>query len=143
MTTIKNPSVKEVMSKRLKTLHPKDTVKSAKELFDQYDIHHLPVQVMGELKGILSLGDLLYLEGITNNSFDEFVRKRLYKSTTVDEVMTARPYCIEDTAPLSEALDVMLSKGINCLPVKSDDKLVGIITSRDMIKYLRKNLINI
>ena len=138
---MQDPHVRDVMSTNLKTLHPKDSVKSAKDIFEQYDIHHLPVQVMGELKGIVSLGDLLFLEGITISTFDEFVQNQLYKTTTIDEVMTPWPYSIDASARLSEALDTMLSKRVNCLPVKSDSKLVGIITTQDMIQYLRKNLI--
>jgi len=138
-----NVKVSEIMSTRVKTVHPKDKIQRAKDLFDQYDIHHIPVTVMGEVRGIISLGDILFLEGMTNNSFDEFLRTKKYEMATVDEIMTARPYCVASDALLSEVIDVMLEKRINCLPVKENDELVGIITNYDLVKFLRTQLNNI
>jgi len=138
---MKNIPIKEIMSTHLKTLHPKDKMKVAKEIFDNYEIHHIPVHVMGEIKGILSLGDVLFLEGLVNNSFDEFVKNKKYEIMTVDEVMTARPYCIDSEATISEALDIMIDERVNALPVKENNELVGIITSYDLLNHL-KELIN-
>jgi len=47
-----NITVSEIMSTKVKTLHPKDKIQSAKDIFDQYDIHHIPVAVMGELRDV-------------------------------------------------------------------------------------------
>ena len=132
-----NVSVSEIMSTKLKTLHPKDKIQAAKDIFDQFDIHHIPVAVMGEVRGIISLGDLLFLEGMTNNSFDKFLRSKKYEMSTVDEIMTNRPFCIDHAAPISEVMDVMIEKRINCMPVKKNNELVGIITNFDLIKYFR------
>lgn len=130
----------EIMSTKLKTLHPKDKIQSAKDLFDEYDIHHIPVAVMGEVRGIISLGDLLFLEGIANHSFDKFLRKKKYEMSTVDEIMTLRPYCIEYDTMVSEVIDIMIEKRINCLPVKKNDELIGLITNFDLIKYFRTKI---
>jgi len=135
-----NITVSEIMSTKVKTLHPKDKIQSAKDIFDQYDIHHIPVAVMGELRGIISLGDLLFLEGMTNNSFDEFLRTKKYEMATVDEIMTPRPYSVDRETLLSEVIDMMLDKRINCLPVKDNGELVGIITNYDLIKFLGTQL---
>lgn len=135
-----NITVSEIMSTKVKTLHPKDKIQSAKDIFDQYDIHHIPVAVMGELRGIISLGDLLFLEGMTNNSFDEFLRTKKYEMATVDEIMTPRPYSVDRETFLSEVIDIMLDKRINCLPVKDNGELVGIITNYDLIKFLGTQL---
>jgi len=135
-----NHLVKDLMSQKLITLHPKDKLKRAKEIFDQYKIHHLPVEVMGDVRGIISLGDLLFLEGVVNSSFDEFIRSKQYSHMTVDEVMTSNPYCIDSDKSISEALDILIEKRINALPVKENDKLVGIITHRDLLEHLRSLL---
>lgn len=135
-----NIAVKDVMSKNLKVLHPKDKLIRAKEIFNEFDIHHIPVAVMGEVRGIISLGDILFLEGMVSNSFDEFLRTKKYHIATIDEVMTSRPYCINEDDLISDALDIMIEKRINCLPVKKDDELVGVITNFDLIKYFRNTL---
>lgn len=135
-----NIPVSEIMSTNLKTLHPKDKIQRAKDIFDEYDIHHIPVAVMGDIRGIISLGDLLFLEGVANNSFDNFLRTKKYQMATVDEIMTARPHCIESDTLMSEVIDIMTEKRINCLPVKENDELVGIVTNFDLIKYFRTQM---
>lgn len=137
-----NPNVKvsEIMSKKLITLHPKDKLVRAKEVFDEYLIHHIPIEVMGEVRGIISQGDILYLEGIVNNSFDEFLKSQKYSITTIDEVMTRRPHCVESDIRIDEAIDIMLNYNVNCLPVTEEGNLVGIITHRDILKHFKNSL---
>lgn len=135
-----NIPVSEIMSTNLKVLHPKDKIQRAKDLFDEYDIHHIPVAVMGDLRGIISLGDLLFLAGVTNHSFDEFLRQKKYELSTVDEIMTSRPYYVESDTLISEVMEIMIDKRVNCLPVNENDELVGIITNFDLIKYFKSKL---
>lgn len=130
-------SITEIMSTKLITLHPKDRLTRAKEVFDQYDIHHIPIAVMGELRGMVSLGDLLFLESVVTNSFDEFIQTKKMELSTIDSIMTTRPISITIGATLSDALDKMLSNRINALPIIDDDQLVGLVTSHDMMVYLR------
>lgn len=137
---MENKTIREIMSKKLKTLHPKEKLKMAKAYFDTYEIHHIPVQVMDEIRGIISLGDILYLEGLVTNSFDEFIKNKKLETMDIEEVMTKRPYCIEADLKVSDALDVILEKRINALPVVDNGKLVGIITSRDLMKYMKNAL---
>ena len=56
--------------------------------------------------------------------------------------MTARPYCADVDDLLSEVLEVMTEKRVNALPVKENDELVGIITTFDILNYLKKSLNN-
>ena len=137
-----NIKIESIISRNLITLHPKDKLISAKAIFQEYDIHHIPVHVMGDVRGIVSLGDILFLEGFTNNTFDEFLKNKKLQITTVDEIMTARPYCADVDDLLSEVLEVMTEKRVNALPVKENDELVGIITTFDILNYLKKSLNN-
>ncbi len=135
-----NIPVHEIMSTNLKIVHPKDKMQSAKEIFEEYDLHHILVAVMGEVRGIISLGDMLFLEGVAKDSFDEFLRKKKYELSTVDEIMTPRPYCIDQDSKISEVLDIMIEKRINSIPVINGSELVGIVTNHDLIKYLRTKI---
>ncbi len=137
-----NITIENIISRNLKTLHPKDKLVRAKEIFEEYDIHHIPVHVMGDVRGILSLGDILFMEGFTNNTFDEFLKNKKFQLTTIDEIMTARPYCANVDDLISEVLEVMTEKRVNALPVKENDELVGIITTFDILNYFKKILNN-
>jgi CBS domain-containing protein len=50
----------------------------------------------------------------------------------VSEVMTARPECIAPTATVQEAAGRMKSLDVGSLPVCDNDRLVGVITDRDI-----------
>lgn len=136
----KDTLIKDIMSTKLISLHPKDKLKRAKEIFQQYDIHHIPVHVMGSVKGIISLGDILFLEGIVTNSFDEFLRTKKYDLATVDEIMTPKPICISSEKHLNDALDIMITRRINALPVTENNILVGLITTYDILRLLKTQI---
>jgi len=133
-------TVRELMSDKLITLHPKDKLRKAKDYFHEYNIHHIPIQVMNDVRGILSLGDILYLEGVVTNSFDRFIQNKKLDTMNVEDVMTKRPYCIEADLLISEALEIMINKHVNALPVTDNDELVGIITTYDIMLFLQKIL---
>lgn len=50
----------------------------------------------------------------------------------VKSVMTAFPYSVAITAPVSEAIEFMRQKNIRHLPVTEDGKLAGVISDRDI-----------
>jgi CBS domain-containing protein len=50
----------------------------------------------------------------------------------VKEVMTGRPECIAPTATVQEAAARMRSLDVGSLPVCDNDRLVGVITDRDI-----------
>ncbi|HUG65066.1 MAG TPA: CBS domain-containing protein [Gaiellaceae bacterium] len=57
-------------------------------------------------------------------------------STTVRDVMTPRPTSIESDAMVVEAARRMLSEDVGSLPVVHEDKLVGMITDRDLVLHV-------
>ena len=132
----KEMTVSDIMSKRLISLHPKDKLKRAKEIFKEYQIHHIPVVVMNKIVGILSQGDILYLESVVNNSFDRFIQEKRFELQTVEEVMTSPPICCQMHADVKDVLNVMLEKRINAVPILDGEELVGLVTSRDFLKIL-------
>lgn len=59
----------------------------------------------------------------------------------VIDAMTKNPITIEKTATIKEAALKMLKNNVGSLIIKENDKLLGIITEKDMIdKVLAKNL---
>jgi len=137
---IKNLAVKEIMSSKLLTLHPKDKLKRAKEIFHEYDIHHIPIVVMNKLVGIISQGDILYLESIVSNSFDRFIQDKKIELDTVEEVMTKNPTCMPGTTTISRILKTMLDQRINAIPIIENEELIGLVTSQDLLYILDREL---
>lgn len=48
------------------------------------------------------------------------------------EVMTSDPITVSSSSTLQEALDLLVRNDIHALPVVDDDRLVGIVTDRDL-----------
>ena len=51
----------------------------------------------------------------------------------VHEHMTDRPRCVTPETPVSEAAELMASEDVGSLPILDGDKLVGVVTDRDIV----------
>jgi CBS domain-containing protein len=58
-----------------------------------------------------------------------------------EEIMSRDLITIDADAPLTAAIDLMYGQGVSCLPVVSGDRLVGIITTTDLLRLLRRVLV--
>lgn len=138
---IENISVKDIMSKNLITLHPKESIDKANSVFKEMDIHHIPIVVMNEVVGILSLGDMLCIDGLKNRNLDKHLNNITIGVSTIDEIMTINPICLASTSSLKDVLEIMVTKRINCVPVvNTQAEIVGLVTTHDVNKYLLKKL---
>ena len=57
--TSRNSFVHEIMTTELTTAHPRETVQDCLRFMTEKRIRHLPVVVEGELRGVISIGDLV------------------------------------------------------------------------------------
>jgi CBS-domain-containing membrane protein len=55
------------------------------------------------------------------------------KVLTVRDIMKSDPLTVSSATPTLEALDIMQSNRVGCLPVVDDGQLVGILTSYDFL----------
>lgn len=102
-------------------------------LFSVHPFHHLPVVDRGKVVGMLSSADVLKLEA--------FLPKRAGTSTDflsqglqIHQLMRQPPITIAGNQSVEQATTLMAKHGIHALPViDSNDKLVGIITTTDII----------
>jgi len=120
-------TVGQFMSTDLFTLRPDDLVDFAASVMDWRHIRHVPVEsAEGELVGLL-----------THRSLLRVLTRGLHKGTDepllVRDVMKADPVTVSSTTPTLEAIDLMRSKQLGCLPVVDDGQLVGIVTSFDFL----------
>jgi CBS domain-containing protein len=60
----------------------------------------------------------------------------LIKTITIKEVMTEHVITISPEATVKEAARVMIDKKIGCLPVVEDQKLIGLLTETDILRYV-------
>lgn len=133
---IKAP-VSSLMTSELITVDPKDPIRKVKEAFDQHTIHHLPVEVDGEIVGIISKSDLMhFLRAIDKNSQEQYINELRLKNYKVEELMIDEIVTLTPDAPVENALRLFKENRFHALPIVDNGKLAGILTTHDIIKSL-------
>lgn len=120
-----NEPISGIMSTKLITISPDEPLTTVKELFSGKRIHHLPVVEDGKLIGLITTADLLWL----NKGFDQ------YSTIKVREVMTTKLATLEPTDKIGSAAELFLLNRFHAVPIVSDNSLIGIVTSFDILKY--------
>ncbi len=115
--------VSDRMTPNPTSIGPRDTLAKAKALMEAGGFRRLPVVDNSELVGILSERDTREHRGY-------------FESTRVDAAMTASPLTVGPHSSVEDAARLMLEHKIGGLPVTSDGKLVGIVTTSDMLRAL-------
>jgi CBS domain-containing membrane protein len=136
---MKNIPVTEVMTKNIVTISNKSSLDEAERLMRKNHIRHLPVVKGGKLVGIISLTDILRLSFGDTYQDDEEVDVAVFNMLTLESVMVNRPTTITTTQTVMEAAEILAEKEFHALPVTEGEKVVGIVTTTDLIKFFVKH----
>ncbi len=132
--------VKDLMSTKLFTVGPEDMLDKVFFLFNFEAIRHLPVLEKGKVVGVLSDRDLKKILGprkkVVTNKVDgtQFTVPARRVRTIMDRGVTT----IGPDEQAADAAAIMAKRKIGCLPVVKKGKLVGIITSTDILRAFVK-----
>jgi acetoin utilization protein AcuB len=130
-----NMLVHERMSKHPITITEDTSVNEALKIMRDQKVRRLPVlNKKGELVGIVSERDLLYLSPSPATSLSVHELHYLLAQLTVGKIMTRDVITVSEYTPLEEAARIMADNKIGGLPVMRNGKLVGIITESDLFK---------
>lgn len=125
--------ISEIMTRRLVTIRPTETLSRVNAIFQKHNFHHIPVVENGNrLVGIVSKEDLLkiYRRVKTREAWDDL------DGLPVSNFMTANPVTIDPDDTIGLAGDIILTNLFHSLPVVEDGRLVGIVTSLDVLKAM-------
>lgn len=124
--------VADLMQTNLKTIRGTDTIGDAVALLAETHVSGLPViDERGRLAGVLSNSDIL---GAIAEHPE--ARDRLFEETMVREVMTPRPEVIAPEASTREVARRLLYLEVHRLFVEDHGKLVGVISTSDLVRML-------
>jgi CBS domain-containing protein len=110
----------EVMNKNVIYATLPDTRENVLELFKKYQISAVPVIKNGDLAGIVTRKDLL----------------RKIDEDQLALLMTPNPTTVQVDESIEKVAEIFATTKFRRLPVLDGNKLVGIITLRDMIKKI-------
>ncbi len=128
--------ISKIMTKDVITLTLGDSLFNAEKLFNKHHISHIPVVEEDRIIGMLSLTDLLRMSFVDSYHDGQPIDTAIYNMLTISQIMANNP---EKTSPDSTIKDVALllaSKEFHALPVVENEKLIGIITTTDLLNYL-------
>ncbi len=133
----------EIMSENIVTINENAFLKDAYKLMKEKSIRHLPVMSnSGKILGMLSDRDLkLAMKRLVD--FDENICYQFDSEEIVSDYMTSPVHFLYGTEQLEVAIEKMLKDKISALLVRDlKNKIVGIITTDDMLAYLLTTLKN-
>ena len=126
--------VRSRMTADVVTASPGTTIAEALSLTRKHRIRHLPIVADDRLVGLVTDRDLrLAMPPIWAEHHDDELRDAL-RSKTVAEFMVTSIVTITPEAPIEQAARLLYEHKIGCLPVMSDDRLVGILTETDVLR---------
>ena len=126
--------VKDWMNSQVITVSGGSTLPEAYWLMLENNVRRLPVVDSGVLVGIVTFEDLRRMDPVKVAGLDVIHISNILSRLPVRRLMTENPKTIAPTAPLIKAARLMLDNKISALPVLDGNKLVGIITERDIFR---------
>ncbi len=140
--------VKDVMTTLLVTIHKDTSYHDAAKILREKNISGAPVvDDAGNLVGVLSEKDLFrvlypfYSSFYTNpeayTDFEEREKKiEEIKDHHIEKFMTKVVIFADPDMPVMKIGSIMLSRGINRIPVVENGKIVGIVSRHDIFKNI-------
>jgi len=113
--------VQDILTEHPTTVRPDAPRERVEAVLNQEHIHHvLVVDMQGHLLGVVSDRDCLTSKG-----------------KTAAELMRRDPETVARTLPVASAISMMLDRRITSLPVVDEGRVVGIVTTSDMLMTLQ------
>jgi CBS domain-containing membrane protein len=130
----------QVMSRDLVCASPTTSIKQGLYLLRHHHLKALPIlDRERQLVGIVSLSDLIAPQHRrTAHHFGLFARR---PRPRLGDLMSSPVRCTDVDTHVVDLISLLSDRGLHCLPVLEDGKLVGVITQTDLIAALQRDLL--
>ena len=133
----RNDPISHLMSRSVITAHHGDAISKVRALVREHGVHHIPVVNGDQLIGIISWSDILRVSfGDAFHTDERTVDATLDHTLSLEQVMQKNPVTLAETGTVREAAEILAANSFHALPIVSGSKLVGIVTTTDLIRYL-------
>jgi acetoin utilization protein AcuB len=119
--------LRDVMKEQVESISPRESAEAAWSLMRTRRIRHLVVMDSGRVVGVLSDRDVAGAGS-------------LRQIEAVGDVMSAPVISGYPEMTLREAANRLRGHSIGCLPVLDDEKLVGILTTTDLLELVGRGI---
>ena len=131
----KRTPISKIMSNKIITVNKTQSIREVSEIIEDKNIHHVPVVSGDKVIGMLSKVDLQKISFV--NSYDnDGLTTAMYDNLNIEQVMTKDVKVVQKSDTIYEVATILSKNEFHSLPVVEEEKLVGIVTTTDLIKYL-------
>ncbi|MGH4011867.1 MAG: CBS domain-containing protein [Pseudonocardiaceae bacterium] len=129
------------MTRSVVTTTPAISVKDAAVVLAGRGVTLLPVIEADRLVGVLTEAD------VVRRRIPSDPRRGAWQGsqagppppTTVGEVMSSPPLTVHPETDAAELASTMIERGVRSVPVVDEDRLVGIVTRRDLVRLIARD----
>lgn len=137
--------LRDIMTEDVLTLQPDVSIREAAEIFSTERLGGAPVVVNGRIVGMLSASDLLeFIASLPAEPAEirDRTERGILDEHVVEEAMTRAPIrSLAPDDPVGLAADVMKHERLHRLPIVEDGRVVGIISTVDLVRALAEKRI--
>ena len=131
----KRTPVSKIMSNDVITVNKTQTLKEVNEIITDKSIRHVPVVSGNEVIGMLSKTDIQKISFVNTVDGNQLTTV-MFDNLSIEQVMTRNIKTVQQNDTIYDVAKTLSQEDFHALPVLEEEKLVGIVTSTDLIKYL-------
>ena len=126
-------SIQDLMTKDVVTVASTDSINEIERIFKRNHLRHAPVCESGNVVGMISLIDLR--RNIPDGDREDIPNKEVL-TLTASQFMAPDPVTLQSDQTVKEAALLFSENDFHAVPVLERGKLVGIISTTDIIRFL-------
>ena len=131
----KRTPISKIMSTDVISVNMTQSLREVSDIVRNKNIRHVPVVSGDKVIGMLTKTDLQKISFVDTFDGDKLTTA-MFDSLSIEQVMTTDLTVIEKNETIYDVAVTLSKNEFHALPVVDGNKIVGIVTSTDLIKYL-------
>jgi len=131
----KRTPISKIMSSDIITVNKTQSISEVSDIIKNKNIRHVPVVSGNRVIGMLSKVDLQKISFVNTIDGDQLTTA-LFDGLNIEQVMTKDVKVVQKDDTIYDVATILSKNEFHSLPVLENEKLVGIVTTTDLIKYL-------
>ncbi|MCB9226618.1 MAG: CBS domain-containing protein [Chitinophagales bacterium] len=129
----KRTPVSKIMTSNVTSVNVTNSLREVYNLIKEKNINHVPVVKGDEIIGLLTDSDF---DKISYMSADDKSNLSIFDALTIEQVMTKNIKTVQQEDLIVDVANILAHSHFHALPVLDGKKLVGIVTTTDLLKFL-------
>jgi acetoin utilization protein AcuB len=128
-------TIDQIMSRDVVCVSPDTALMEIRRLLHERGFRHLLVRENDELVGVISDRDVLKAVSPFLDTYSESARDVRSLERPASDIMRVDPITVTPDTEVTAASSALLEHSISCLPVIDGGDLVGIVTTKDLLRH--------